>query len=243
MKFIPAIDLKNNQCVRLEKGLEDRLEIFNTNPVEQAKIFENLGCQRLHIVDLDEAFGRQNINKETILKIRKEINIPIELGGGIRTFEDIFFWKNKGIDFLVIGSLATKDKELVINASKKFIDSIYIAADVLENKIMIKGWVEDSKLTIDNLISNYKDSTIRGFIFTDISRDGLLSGLNINLIKDLFLKTNKNIIVGGGLSNYRDLENLKNVANKNQNLEGVIAGKSIYSGKIEIKTALQKFFL
>ena len=120
----------------------------------------------------------------------------------------------------------------------------FIAADVLENKIMIKGWVEDSKLTIDNLISNYSDSSIRGFIFTDISRDGLLvSGLNINLIKDLFSKTNKNIIVGGSLSNYGDLENLKNVANKNKNLEGVIAGKSIYSGKIEIKTALQKFFL
>ena len=95
MKFIPAIDLKNNQCVRLEKGLENRLEVFNTNPIEQAKIFENLGCQRLHIVDLDEAFGRQNINKETILKIRNEISIPIELGGGIRTIEDIFFWKKK----------------------------------------------------------------------------------------------------------------------------------------------------
>lgn len=237
MKFIPAIDLKDNKCVRLQKGKEEKVTIFNNNPVEQAMFFEKMGSERIHVVDLDGAFGRPEINKKTILNIRKKINIPIELGGGISEEKDIVYWLNKGINFLVIGSLAIKNRNLIINISKKYKEKIYIALDVLFEKIMIKGWVEDSKLSINDVLKIYENTFIKGFIFTDISRDGMLQGLNIELINNIVSMSNKKIIVGGGLSNYDDLFNLNKI--KAKNLEGVIAGKSFYSGNIEIKKALE----
>lgn len=236
MKFIPAIDLKDNKCVRLKKGNEEEVTIFNDNPLEQAKFFEDHGCKRIHIVDLDGAFGRENINKDTILKIRNNTKIEIELGGGIKTKKDFSFWFDEGIDFLVVGSLAIKNKNLILEISKKYKKKIYLALDILDQKIMIKGWVEQSNQTIDNFLNFYKACDLKGYIFTDISRDGMLNGLDIKLIKNFISKTKKNIIVGGGLTNYKDLHNLKNLVC--ENLEGVISGKSFYSGNIEIYKAL-----
>jgi len=237
VKFIPAIDLKDNKCVRLKKGKEENLTIFNDDPVNQAKFFEKNGCERIHIVDLDGAFGRADINKQTILNIRKNIKIEIELGGGIKNAKDMDFWVNQGIDFLIVGSLAVKKNTLVKEISKKFKNKIYVALDVLKENIMIKGWVESSNIGIDQVLNDYKSSDIKGFILTDIERDGMLKGLNIELIKENILKTNKNIIVGGGLSNYDDLVNLKKISYSN--LEGVIAGKSFYSGNIEVTKSLK----
>ncbi len=237
MKFIPAIDLKDNLCVRLKKGKEENLTIFNEDPVNQAKFFEKNGCERIHIVDLDGAFGRTEVNKKTILDIRKNIKVEIELGGGIKSEKDLNFWINQGIDFLIVGSLAVNNKTLIKEISKKLKSKIYVALDVLQKYIMIKGWVESSKVTIDQVLQDYESSDIKGFILTDINRDGMLEGLNIDLIKENIFKTNKNIIVGGGLSNYDDLINLKKISSSN--LEGVIAGKSFYSGNIEITKALK----
>ena len=237
MKFIPAIDLKNNKCVRLQKGSLENMTIFNDDPIKQAILFEKKGCERIHIVDLDGAFGNENINKNTILEIRKNTNIPLELGGGIKSGKDISFWLNKGIDFLIIGSLAVKNKKLILDLSKKYPNKIYIALDVLNKKIMIKGWKEDSNFLIDDILQVYNRSSARGFILTDISRDGMLEGLDMNLIKDFVSKTSKKIIVGGGLSSYQDLYSLKKV--NSSKLEGVIAGKSYYSGRIEIHQALE----
>tara|TARA_A100001015_G_scaffold319695_1_gene443437 strand:- start:2714 stop:3445 length:732 start_codon:yes stop_codon:yes gene_type:complete len=237
VKFIPAIDLKDNLCVRLKKGKEENLTIFNEDPVNQAKFFEKNGCERIHIVDLDGAFGRTEVNKKTILDIRKNIKVEIELGGGIKSEKDLNFWINQGIDFLIVGSLAVNNKTLIKEISKKLKSKIYVALDVLQKYIMIKGWVESSKVTIDQVLQDYESSDIKGFILTDINRDGMLEGLNIDLIKENIFKTNKNIIVGGGLSNYDDLINLKKISSSN--LEGVIAGKSFYSGNIEITKALK----
>ena len=237
MKFIPAIDLKDNKCVRLKKGKEENLTIFNDDPVNQAKFFEKNGCERIHIVDLDGAFGRADVNKQTILNIRKNTKIEIELGGGIKDEKDMDFWVNQGIDFLIVGSLAVKNNTLVKEISKKLKNKIYVALDVLKKNIMIKGWVESTKIGIDQVLNDYKSSDIKGFILTDIERDGMLKGLNIELIKENILKTNKNIIVGGGLSNYDDLVNLKKISYSN--LEGVIAGKSFYSGNIEVTKSLK----
>ena len=237
MKFIPAIDLKDNKCVRLQKGRLENITIFNDDPVKQAIFFEKKGCERIHIVDLDGAFGSANINKNTILEIRKNINIPLELGGGIKDEENVSFWLNKGIDFLIIGSLAVKNTKLILELSKKYPNKIYIALDVLNQKVMIKGWKEDSELLIDDILKLYRESPVRGFILTDISRDGMLEGLDINLINDFVLKTSKKIIVGGGLSDYQDLHNLKKIISSK--LEGVIAGKAYYSGNIEINQALE----
>ena len=236
MKFIPAIDLKDNKCVRLQMGREDKVTVFNNNPVEQAKFFEKSGCERIHLVDLDGAFGRENVNKETILKIRKAVKIQIELGGGIKSSESISYWFDKGIDFLIVGSLAVLKKEIIIEIAKRYIEKIYVALDIIDEKIMIKGWTENSEMNVNNILDFYNHSTVKGFILTDISRDGMLEGLDFKLIKNLLKKTQKKVIVGGGLSSYDDLNNLKNI--REENLEGVIAGKSFYSGNIEIKKAL-----
>ena len=237
MKFIPAIDLKDNKCVRLKKGKEENLTIFNDDPVNQAKFFEKNGCERIHIVDLDGAFGRAEVNKQTILNIRENTKVEIELGGGLKNEKDLDFWINHGIDYLIVGSLAVNNKILIKEISKKLKNKIYVALDVLNQHIMIKGWVESSQVTIDQVLKDYESTDIKGFILTDIDRDGMLEGLNVDLIKENILKTNKNIIVGGGLSNYDDLINLKKILSSN--LEGVIAGKSFYSGNIEITKAIK----
>ena len=237
MKFIPAIDLKDNKCVRLKKGKEENLTIFNDDPVNQAKFFEKNGCERIHIIDLDGAFGRGEINKQTILNIRKNTKIEIELGGGLKNENDLGFWINQGIDFLIVGSLAVNNKILIKEISKKLKNKIYVALDVLHQYIMIKGWVESSQVTIDQVLKDFESTDIKGFILTDIDRDGMLEGLNVDLIKENIFRTNKNIIVGGGLSNYDDLINLKEISSSN--LEGVIAGKSFYSGNIEITKAIK----
>ena len=237
MKLIPSIDIIDNKCVRLSKGKESSSYIFNTNPIEQAKFFEKEGCERIHIVDLDAAFGRRDVNKQTILDIRKSISIPIELGGGVKNKNDIIFWFNNDIDFLIIGSLAIKNYNNVISVSKDFENKIYVSLDQLDNKIMIKGWVEASDYSTQDMFNIYNKSKIRGYIFTDISRDGMMQGIDIDLIRQNLSITEKPMIVGGGLTNYDDLNKLKNLNNKN--LEGVIAGKSFYSGSIEIKKGLQ----
>ena len=237
MIFIPAIDLKNNKCVRLIRGKEEEQTTYNKNPVEQAIFFEESGCERLHVVDLDGAFGRPNINKDTILKIRKHTNIPIELGGGIKRKEDVSFWMNKGIDFLIVGSLAVKNSKLVLDIASQFENQIYVALDVLNDNVMVKGWVESSEFKINDILEAYDTSLIKGYILTDISRDGMLQGLDMNLINKYASITKKKLIVGGGLSNYEDLRNLNKIPYTN--LEGVIAGKSYYSGSIEVDKALK----
>ena len=134
MKFIPAIDIKDKKCVRLEKGKEESARVFNNNPLEQAKFFEKNGCERIHIVDLDSAFGRPNINKDLILKIRNDTNLLIELGGGIKNENDILFWINKGIDYLILGSLAIQNKKLVLDVANKNKNKIYVALDALDKR-------------------------------------------------------------------------------------------------------------
>ena len=147
MKLIPAIDLKDNKCVRLTQGKEETSKVYNENPVDQAKYFEKEGCVKIHIVDLDAAFGRPEINKETIINIKKSIKIPIQLGGGIRSKDDVNFWLEKNIDYLIIGSLAVTNSDLVIKITAEFENRIYIAIDLIEkdianDEIMIKGWTE-----------------------------------------------------------------------------------------------------
>ena len=147
MNIFPAIDLKENKCVRLIKGEDNTSVVFNENPVEQAKYFEDQGCKRLHLVDLDSAFGRNNINNKTIQNIRNAISIPIQIGGGIRSENIAKSYFELGVDFLIIGSYAVGNSQEVKNLAENFKQKIYVALDVLNNKIMIKGWVEESDFT------------------------------------------------------------------------------------------------
>jgi len=235
VKIFPAIDLKDNKCVRLSKGEDSTSIIFNSNPVEQAKYFEDQGCLRLHLIDLDSAFGRNNINNETIKKIRDSISIPIQIGGGIRSEAIAKNYLNLGVDYLIIGSFGVTNSEDVKLLANNYAQKIYVAIDVLKNKIMIKGWVEDSNYTPAKLFQKYNDSNIRGYVLTDIEKDGMLTGLNHELILKNISLSNKKLIVGGGLKNNSDLEKLSKI--QSDNLEGVIAGKSFYVGNINLKEA------
>ena len=235
MKIFPAIDLKQNKCVRLSRGEDNTSVIFNENPVEQAKYFEDQGCKRLHLVDLDSAFGRNNINNNTIQNIRNAISIPIQIGGGIRSENIAKNYFDLGANFLIIGSYAVSNSQEVKNLSDSFKQKIYVALDILNNKIMIKGWVEESDFTPEKIFQTYDDSNIRGYVLTDIEKDGMLTGLNQKMISTNVSLTNKKLIVGGGLKNNSDLEKLRNI--KYDNLEGVIAGKSFYVGNIDLKEA------
>jgi len=235
VKTFPAIDLKDNKCVRLTKGKDNTSQIFNSDPIDQAQYFEDQGCTRLHLVDLDSAFGRNDINNKTIDKIRDSISIPIQLGGGIRDNKIAERYFELGINYLIIGSYAVKNVEKVIELSKSYEDKIYVAIDVLGENIMINGWQQKSIFTPTKLFQRYDKTKIRGYVLTDIESDGMLSGLNIKMISLNLSITKKKLIVGGGLKDMQDIKSLKKI--QTPELEGVIAGKAFYIGNIDLKKA------
>ena len=241
MQIIPAIDLKDNKCVRLTEGKDETSLIFNESPEAQATYFQDIGCKKIHIVDLDAAFGRENINLPSIKKIRNVVSIPLQLGGGIRSKEQAIKYFDLGINNLIVGSMSVHQPEIVSFLSDEFKEKIYISLDLKDDNVMLKGWKEKSTLNINEIINIYNKTNIKGFIITDIKNDGMLKGLDINFIKKLFniLKNNnsddKSVIIAGGLTNYTDLTKLKNLNLKN--LEGIISGKSFYVGNIDLKKA------
>ena len=237
MLIIPAIDLKDNKCVRLSMGEDKTSVVFNDNPSEQAKYFEDIGCKKLHIVDLDAAFGRKEINISSINKIRETISIPIQLGGGIRSIIDAERYFNLGIDNLIIGSMSINQSDDVISLSNKYKEKIYVSLDVKDNSVMIKGWKEKTNITINEIFSIYDSSSIKGYVITDIKNDGMLKGLDTSFISNIINQKNNNsknklFIIAGGLTNYNDLENLNKL--KINNIEGIISGKSFYVGNIDL---------
>ena len=241
MNIIPAIDLKDNKCVRLSKGKDETSEIFNENPKEQALYFEKTGCKKLHIIDLDAAFGRPYINLASIEDIVNATNIPIQVGGGIRDIKIANQYFNIGVQDLIIGSMAVNSPETVIELSNSYKKRIYISLDILNNNIMVKGWKEQSPLSVDDMLTLYSSKNIKGFIITDIDNDGMLNGLNIEFISKITDKIqssdqkDKTIIIAGGLTNYDDLRNIKSM--KLSNIEGIISGKSFYTGNIDLTKA------
>ena len=241
MQIIPAIDLKDNKCVRLTKGEDETSIIFNEDPEKQAISFQEMGCKKIHIVDLDAAFGRPNINLPSIKKIRKSISIPIQLGGGIRSKLDVKKYFELGIENLIIGSMSTSQPEVLRSLSNIYKNKIYISLDIKEDNVMVRGWKEKANLKIDDVLKLYDKSYVKGYIITDIKNDGMLKGLNIEFIKNIANKiynsnnSNKKIIIAGGLTGYEDLENLKSL--KLNNIEGIISGKSFYVGNIDLNKA------
>ena len=238
MQIIPAIDLKDNKCVRLSKGNDNSSIIYNDIPEKQALYFQEIGCKKLHLIDLDAAFGRPNINFDTIKKIRKLIKIPIQLGGGVRNLDLAKQYFEIGINNLIIGSMSTQKPEETLTLCNQYPEKIYVSLDILNDNIMIKGWDENSGKKIQDILDIYSNSKIKGYIITDIQNDGMLKGLNLNFVNNFVNKINlskqfnKQIIIAGGLTNYSDLEKIKKLSFKN--IEGVISGKSFYEGKIDL---------
>ena len=237
MLIIPAIDIHKGKCVRLTKGKLETATTYNPNPIEQAFFFESLGCTNLHIVDLDAAINESKENEEVIRNIKKNTSLEIQLGGGIRSKNQICNWLEGGISSLIIGSLATKSPEFLTECILKYPNKIYIGADEKNNKIMTQGWLKGSDTSYENLIQLYSKLPIKGFVYTDVDRDGTLKGLNVKKIESFAKNTNNDLIIAGGVKNIEDIKNTFSLNQKN--IKGIIIGKAYYTGKIDLKEALE----
>jgi phosphoribosylformimino-5-aminoimidazole carboxamide ribotide isomerase len=231
MRIIPAIDIIDGKCVRLTQGDYAQKKIYNDNPLEVAKTFEDAGLKSLHLVDLDGAKAGKVINWKVIESISSNTKLLVDFGGGIKTDEEINRLFQAGVRQVNLGSIAVKNPELVGNWIEKFgAEKIILSADVKNEMIAISGWLEDSSISIFDFIKDYLEKGIRYITCTDINTDGMLQGPNVELYKKLLNRFPEvKLIASGGVSKVKDLEVLKKTG-----VNGVIVGKAIYEGKIDI---------
>ncbi|OQY07815.1 MAG: 1-(5-phosphoribosyl)-5-[(5-phosphoribosylamino)methylideneamino]imidazole-4-carboxamide isomerase [Fusobacteriia bacterium 4572_132] len=239
MIIFPAIDIKNGKCVRLEQGDFNKEKVFSENPADVAKNFEKLGAKYIHLVDLDGALDGKLKNKEVISEIRKVVKIPLELGGGIRSIERIEELINLGINRVILGTAAVKNPKLVEEAIKRFgSDKIVIGIDAKKDMVAIKGWVEISKIKTLDLVNKMEKIGVKTIIYTDIAKDGMLEGVNIEEIIKITESSSINVVASGGVSSIEDIKELKEL--NNPQIEGVITGKAIYEKRLDLKEAIEE---
>ena len=236
MLIIPAIDLKGGRCVRLRQGKAEKEEVFFDNPVAVAKRWEAQGAELIHLVDLDGAFQGRLIHFSIIKDILKNIKTPVQLGGGLRKEEDIDSSFTAGISRVILGTGAVETPNLIRGLVKKYGKKIAVAVDVSSGKLVLRGWRKKVDMEIVDFISQMKDLGIEDFIFTDVSRDGMMRGPNIKAVKDLLSKVEVKLIASGGIRDKDDLEKLKKLEGKG--LVGVIIGRALYTGNIDLKEAI-----
>ena len=236
MILFPAIDLKDGQCVRLQLGEMDAATVFNDDPADQARQFEKQGFEWLHIVDLNGAFAGEPVNGAAVETILSALTIPAQLGGGIRDLATIEMWLTKGIKRVILGTIAVRDPALVLEACKKFPGQIVVGIDAKGGRVAVEGWAETSELTAIELASRFEDAGVAAIIYTDIDRDGVLKGLNLESTAELAESTSIPIIASGGLASINDVKALLQPAYAK--LEGAISGRAIYDGRLDPAEAL-----
>lgn len=237
MIFFPAIDLKDGQCVRLLRGEMDQATVFGDDPAAQAKIFEEAGCTWLHVVDLNGAFAGEPVNGRAVDGILAATNMKVELGGGIRDMATISSWLGKGVSRVILGTVALKDPDLVIEACKKFPGQIAVGIDAKGGFVAVEGWAEVSEITALDLARKFEDAGVSAIIYTDIDRDGLMTGPNTAATIELARAISIPVIASGGVSSMADLAELD--AKGGDLLEGAISGRAIYDGAIDPAAAVQ----
>jgi phosphoribosylformimino-5-aminoimidazole carboxamide ribotide isomerase len=236
MIILPAIDLKEGRCVRLEQGLMDKDTVYNDNPGEQARIWQEQGGEFLHIVDLDGAFAGVPKNKEAIKAIVDAIDIPSELGGGIRDMQTIEAYLELGIDRVILGTIAKEKPSLVEEACKKFPGQIVVGIDAKDGLVAVRGWADVTEKKATEMAKEMEGFGVEAIIYTDIARDGMMQGPNIEATKALAESINIQVIASGGLSTLDDIRRL--IAIESSGVTGVITGKAIYSGAIDLREAV-----
>lgn len=236
MILFPAIDLKDGACVRLKKGEMDSATVFNTDPAAQAQSFEKSGFLWLHCVDLNGAFEGRSVNADAIRAIRAAIGLPIELGGGIRDMAAIEFWLEAGISRVILGTVASKNPALVREAARAFPGKIVVGADAKGGKIATAGWAETDSLTPIELGKRFEDAGVAAILYTDVDRDGLLGGVNVEATAALAQAVKVPVIASGGVGSIEDIKRLK--AANEPNIEGVVIGRALYDGRIDPAEAL-----
>ena len=231
MRIIPAIDIIDGKCVRLTKGDYTTKKIYNENPLEIAKSFEDNGIQFLHVVDLDGAKSNRIINYKILEKLASQTTLAIDFGGGLKSEKDVEIAFESGAKQITGGSIAAKNRSEFIGWINRFgAAKVILGADCKDRKIATDGWLEESDTDVIEFIQSYEENGIRDVISTDISKDGMLKGPSIKLYKDILNQTQVNLIASGGVSNINDLYRLKDIG-----CSGVIIGKAIYEGRITIK--------
>ncbi len=230
MIIFPAIDLKQGQCVRLFKGDMNQATVFNNNPAQQAQEFEKAGFKFLHIVDLDGAIEGQSVNENSIKEILKTVNIPIQLGGGIRTIAAIEKWLSLGVNRIILGTIAARDPQLVIEACKKFPGKIVIGLDAKDGKVAIEGWIKTSEISVIDLARRLEYCGAAAVIYTNTSLDGTLSGPDIEGTRKLAESLIIPVIASGGISSLEDVLKIQDL--QKFGVIGVIIGRALYDKKI-----------
>ena len=233
MKIFPAIDIKDKKCVRLLKGNFENKKVYDLSPLDQAKKYKDFGFNYIHIVDLDGALTGETVNLNIIEEIVKSLNIKIEVGGGIRSIENLKNYIDIGVDKVIIGSAAVKNKKFLSEACDKFKDQIALGLDAKNGFIAISGWKEETKLKALDFVSSINNYDLSRIIYTDINRDGTKTSPNLDETIKVAEISKAPVIVSGGVSTIKDIENIKKI--ENQNIEGVVIGKAIYDGDIDLK--------
>ncbi len=237
MILFPAIDLKDGQCVRLRQGNMDAATVFNDDPGVQANSFAEMGFEYLHIVDLNGAIEGWPANADAVARILDTVSIPVQLGGGIRDLATIEMWLKKGVTRVILGTLAVREPALVRQACLNFPGRVAVGIDVREGRVAIEGWAETSKFEADELARLFEDAGVAAIIYTDIARDGVLKGLNLEATAALAHSTTIPVIASGGLASLNDVRAL--MAPGYAMLEGAIAGRALYDGRLDAAQALR----
>ncbi len=236
MILFPAIDLKNGEAVRLQQGDMARATIFNRDPAAQAQAFELQGFQYLHLVDLDGAFAGKPMNAEAVERILAVVKVPVQLGGGIRDRATVEAWLDKGVARVIIGTAAVRNPALVKAAARAYPGRVAVGLDARDGKVAVAGWAESSELSALDLARHFEDAGVGAIVYTDIARDGMLKGLNLEATIVLAEAISIPVIASGGLASLDDVHAL--LAPRARKLEGAIAGRALYDGGLDAKEAL-----
>lgn len=234
MIIYPAVDIKDSMCVRLIQGKFDEVTVFSENPVDVALNWERMGAEYLHVVDLDGARMGEPVNLSVVSNMAVTLGIPLQLGGGIRTIETIELMLCKGVSRVILGTSAVSNPEFVAEALENFEANIAIGIDARDGMVAVEGWAKTSDFTAIGFAKKMEELGAKTIIYTDISRDGMLNGPNLKAMEEMTKAVGVNIIASGGVSKIQDIKDLKNIG-----VAGVIIGKALYTGDINLEEALQ----
>ena len=234
MVIYPAIDIKQGKCVRLLQGRFEDVTVYSDNPVEMAKKWEQSGAAYIHLVDLDGALTGQRVNREVIKEIANAVNVPVQLGGGIRNLDTVKEILNDGVTRVILGTSAVKDPLFVTQAVEQYGESIVIGIDAKEGKVAIEGWETVSDFSAIGFAKKMEAMGVKTIVYTDISRDGMLQGPNIGATREMVQHVSIDVIASGGVSHIDDIKNLKETG-----VEGAIVGKALYTGNVDLKEAIK----
>jgi phosphoribosylformimino-5-aminoimidazole carboxamide ribotide isomerase len=236
MILFPAIDLKDGQCVRLKLGDMAAATVFNDDPAAQAKSFEAQGFEYLHVVDLNGAFAGESVNGAAVEAILRSVAFPVQLGGGIRTLAHVENWLARGLARVILGTVAVRDPALVREAARKFPGRVAVGIDARGGKVAVEGWAETSELDVAELARRFEGAGVAAIVFTDIDRDGILTGINWDSTLALARSVSIPVIASGGLASMADIHRMTEP--DAQILEGAISGRALYDGRIDSREAL-----